>query len=81
METVTRSDGSSIAVEIATAVASARDEDVESLPPIGNVCDPEALERLVDESEAPVTVTIRLYGCRVVVDSDGTVTATHEGRT
>lgn len=73
-------DGASIAVEIATAIATARDEDVESLPPLGNVFDPEALEELVDGSSVPVGVTIQTYGCTVVVDSDGTVTATRDGQ-
>ena len=68
-----------LTIELLIAVADARDEEVGSLPPLAHALDPDALERFVESTTVPTTITLDLYGCTVEVDADGTVAATLPG--
>lgn len=70
---------SSLGVRIARELARARGEDVESMPPVGNVVDAEALERFVENSSTDLAVTMDLYGHAVTVDGDGNVAVSDDG--
>lgn len=62
--------------DILEAIADVRDETVITLPPIGEVLDPDALERLLESTTVPTSVVLEVYGCRVEIDGDGDVAAT-----
>lgn len=64
----------SIASRIVSAVARAEDvEPVAIRPPLAEVVDPDALERLVDGSSGLVRVTFDYCGWTVEIRADGSV--------
>lgn len=64
-----------LVVRIVEAIADARGEDSMAVPPLASYLDPEALERLVERTTVPTTVSIELHGCHVEVDAQGDVVA------
>lgn len=63
-----------VVVDVVEAVATATGSDALSLePPLNEVVDPEALERVLD-GDSVTRVTFEYGGYRVVVDGDGRVT-------
>lgn len=65
-----------LTVEIVTAVATARGEEVQELPPLAHSFDPVALERFVESTTVSASVQLEIYGCFVEIDADGNVAAT-----
>ncbi|WP_262175022.1 HalOD1 output domain-containing protein [Haloarcula laminariae] len=55
---------------VVRAVAAAKNESPQSLAPLGNVVDPDALETVVDESDGATHVTFSYAGHRVVVSGE-----------
>lgn len=56
------------------AVADHTGEDLTALPPLWSVLDPEALEGLLLHSRrTDTTVEFRYNGCRISMDSSGTI--------
>lgn len=85
-ERQTRAPVPSVAVEVVTAVAGRAGVDETELPPLSDVVDPDALDRLFgrsfdDASGAPVEVGFEYSGYRVVVDGDRSVSLERCGRT
>ena len=75
----------SIAVAVATAVADCVGVDAITLPPLSDVVDPDALDRLFSRSVdgsagVPVEVYFQYSGVDVVVEGDRTVTVEPAGR-
>ncbi|MFB6105554.1 MAG: HalOD1 output domain-containing protein [Halobacteriaceae archaeon] len=64
-----------VSVRVVTAVADATDTPVESLPPLGDVVDPEAVDDLFSREGAGVRLRIRYAGTSVRV-RDGEVHVT-----
>ena len=76
-----RSQDGTTSARVIEAVAEARGVDPLDLPPLYDVIDPDALNRLFNSDSpgrpnGPGRVTFTLSGCEVVVESDGEVTAT-----
>ena len=69
-----------LTVKIVEELADARGADVEAIEPLGLSLDPEALERLVDSTTVPATITVELDGWTVRVDDGGTVTVRRASR-
>jgi len=65
-----------LTVEIVTAIAAARDEEIHELPPLAYSFDPVALERFIESATVSTAVQIEVCGCLVEIDADGNVTAT-----
>lgn len=65
-----------LTLEIVTAVAAARGEGVQELPPLAHSFDPIALERFVESTTVSTSVQLEIYGCFVEIDADGNVAAT-----
>ncbi|MBX0288217.1 HalOD1 output domain-containing protein [Haloarcula salinisoli] len=61
---------SSLAMAILRAVATAENIDPQSLGPLGDVVDPEALERFLDDPDSAAHVTFSYAGHRVVVTDE-----------
>lgn len=66
-----------VSVELLLAVADVRNEDVQSIPPLGFRFDPDALDRFIESATVPAEVTIEIYDCTVTIDAEGDVTVTH----
>ena len=82
----TRTPVPSIAVEVVTAVARHLGVDEMELPPLSDVVDPDALDRLIARSaDGPsggrVRVGFEYCGVEVVVEGDRTVSVGRTGRT
>ncbi|MDS0473527.1 HalOD1 output domain-containing protein [Natrinema sp. 1APR25-10V2] len=65
-----------LTLEIVTAVAAARGEDIQELPPLAYSFDPVALERFIESTTVSTSVQLEIYGCFVEIDADGNVVAT-----
>lgn len=73
--TVGRTDGRSIAVAVVELVAAETERDPLELPPLGDVVDPEALDRLFSEgATTEAGAQFQFAGCHVSVSADGVVT-------
>lgn len=73
-----------VSEQVVSAVAAACDIDPLELPPLYDVIDPDALDRLFEhgalaEGNSIGRVTFTMAGCEVVVHSDGAVDATAPG--
>ena len=64
----------SIITAVVRAVATAEGRPVEALPPLADSINPEALTACIADSNTEALVAFDYSGCRVVVDTDGTVT-------
>jgi hypothetical protein len=64
----------SIVTAVVRAVATAEGQPTESLPPLANTINPDALRACIAESNTDGHVAFDYSGHRVVVDTDGTVT-------
>lgn len=62
---------SSVVVQIVEAIAEIHEVEIDSLEPLARYIDPEALERLIDTTTVPTSVSLELYGCTVDIDGDG----------
>lgn len=61
--------------ELVSEVAARRGVDLEELPSLFEVVDPDALERLVDSAAtSDLAIELPYAGYRITVDGDGTVT-------
>lgn len=60
----------SLTTAIVHAVATAENDDPQSLDPLGDVVDPEALENLLDKQDSQAHVTFSYAGYRLVVSRD-----------
>ncbi|WP_225334283.1 HalOD1 output domain-containing protein [Halomicrobium urmianum] len=67
------SDGGGPIADVLWAVAEADDCDPTELPPLGDVIDPDAFERLVAESSSLVRISFAYAGYEVEAYPDGTV--------
>jgi len=65
-----RTGTSSLTTAIVRAVATVENEDTQSLAPLGDAVDAEALERLLDGPDSEAHVTVSYAGYRVVVTRD-----------
>lgn len=65
-----------LTVEIVTAVAAARGEEIQKLPPLAYSFDAVALERFIESTTVSTSVQLEIYGCLVQIDADGNVAAT-----
>jgi len=65
-----RTGSSSVTVAVLRAVASAENVDPNTLDPLGDVVDPEALKRLLDDTNSAAHVTFSYADHRVVVTGD-----------
>ena len=78
-------DPEAVSREVVESVAAARDTDPLDLPPLYEVVDPDALNRLFDYDQtttpAPACVRFRMADCNVVVHRDGTVEVTADPTT
>ncbi|GCF13529.1 hypothetical protein Harman_14640 [Haloarcula mannanilytica] len=64
----------SIVTAVVRAVAAAEGQPTESLPPLADSINPDALTVCIAESNTDAHVAFDYSGHRVVVDTDGTVT-------
>jgi len=69
-----RSTEQSVVTAIVRAVAAAEGRPTDSLPPLVNTINPDALRACIAESNTDGHVAFDYSGHRVVVDTDGTVT-------
>lgn len=67
----------SVTMDLLQAVADVRNEDVRSVPPLGDRFDPGALDRFIESTSVPTEVTLEVYDCTVTIDAEGDVTVTH----
>ena len=65
-----RTGTSSLTMAIVRAVATAENEPPNSLRPLGDAVDLDALERLLDEADGAAHVTFSYVGHQVVVTGD-----------
>ena len=65
-----RTGSSSLTMTVVHAVATADNEDPQSLAPLGDVIDAKALERLLDWPDCAAHVTFSYAGYRVVVSRE-----------
>lgn len=73
--TVGRTAGRSISVAVVELVAAETDTDPLELPPLANVVEPEALDRLfTDGASTEASAQFQFAGCHVSVTADGVVT-------
>ncbi|WP_324663597.1 HalOD1 output domain-containing protein [Haloarcula sediminis] len=61
---------SPLTITIVRAVAAVKNEDPQSLEPLGSVIDPEALETILDKPDSAAHVTFNYADHRVVVTGD-----------
>lgn len=76
---VTSVDGETPSMAVVVAVANAKGVDPLELEPLGDVVDPEALDRLfggADGSRMNGWLTFRMADCEVTVTSDGALSVT-----
>lgn len=76
---ITSVDGGTPSTAVVVAVAKAKGVDPLELEPLGNVIDPEALDRIFTETGDSRTtgwLTFRMAGCEVTVTSDGELSVT-----
>ncbi|EMA14348.1 MULTISPECIES: HalOD1 output domain-containing protein [Haloarcula] len=64
----------SIVTAVVRAVATAERQPVETLPPLADSINPDALTACIADSNTSGHVAFDYSGYRVVVDTDGTVT-------
>lgn len=63
-----------LTVRLVEAVADARDETSESLEPLATYFNPDALQRFVESTAVPASITIEVYDCTVEINNDGAIT-------
>lgn len=76
---ITSVDGGTPSMAVVVAVAKAKGVDPLELEPLGNVIDPEALDKIfaeTDDSRPSGWLTFRMAGCEVTVTSDGELSVT-----
>lgn len=76
---ITSVDGGTPSMAVVVAVAKAKGVDPLELEPLGNVIDPEALDRIFAETDDSLPsgwLTFRMAGCEVTVTSDGELSVT-----
>ncbi|WP_336363197.1 HalOD1 output domain-containing protein [Halalkalicoccus salilacus] len=76
---VTSIEGETPSMAVVVAVAKAKGVDPLELEPLGEVIDPEALDRIFAESDDSRTtgwLTFRMADCEVTVTSDGELSVT-----
>ena len=67
-------DADTFVVELVTFVAQVREEDPMDLPALGDVIDPEAVQRLLASAGGgPAAVSFQYAGCEVAVTGSGAV--------
>jgi len=64
----------SVVTAVVRAVATAEGQPIESLPPLADSINPDALTACITDSNTDGHVAFDYSGHRVVVDTDGTVT-------
>lgn len=68
------STSSTLAVAVTRTLEVETGVDADSLPPLADYFDPEALEQFLESAQAPVQVAVEAYGHTLVIDADKTVT-------
>lgn len=65
---------STLTVTVTRTLAAENDVDPDSLPPLTDYFDPEALEQFLESAAPPVQVSVEAYDHTLLIDGDKTVT-------